>query len=293
VLHAQIRILADDLCVRRAEGEQDKRELGPSSATPQKLDHAAPRRGASRATTRGFDARYIVTTLEGSAEHLYETVYCARAQAENFISCTRPSSPRTGPLAAAPAPISSGSFSIPPPTGCCTPCRRAPSARAGKRRVSRRCGFVDHSSRPASSRAPRAIRVWLPTACPDAAIFRCSPAALPPRGHEPRGAVAPRAHPANRQPRHNQHRHQRRKQRRPSARSHPQNRPRLSKSRYADEYVRLVITPPGSAKMFLLTGSMDEEMRRDAVARCLGFTIALVGVRVNLSLFRRADATRR
>src|SRR5260370_20237946 len=25
VLHAQIRILADDLCVRRAEGEQDKR----------------------------------------------------------------------------------------------------------------------------------------------------------------------------------------------------------------------------------------------------------------------------
>jgi hypothetical protein len=26
---------------------------------------------------------------------------------------------------------------------------------------------------------------------------------------------------------------------------------------------------------------------------CLGFTIALVGVRVNLSLFRRADATRR
>ena len=39
----------------------------------------------TEATTQGFDARYVVTTLTGSAEHLYERDYCARGQAENFI----------------------------------------------------------------------------------------------------------------------------------------------------------------------------------------------------------------
>src|SRR5258708_33136102 len=84
-LHAQIRILADDLCVRRAEGEQDKRRTWTEfryAATSWRT----PRRVAARleATTRGFDARYIVTTLECSAEHLYETVYCARCQAQHL-----------------------------------------------------------------------------------------------------------------------------------------------------------------------------------------------------------------
>ncbi len=35
--------------------------------------------------TRGFDARYIVTSLGGEPRHLYEAVYCARGQAENLI----------------------------------------------------------------------------------------------------------------------------------------------------------------------------------------------------------------
>ena len=37
------------------------------------------------ATTRGFDPRYIVTSLTGEARHLYEDVYCTRGQAENLI----------------------------------------------------------------------------------------------------------------------------------------------------------------------------------------------------------------
>jgi hypothetical protein len=37
------------------------------------------------ATARGFDARYIVTSLGGEASHLYEAIYCARGQAENLI----------------------------------------------------------------------------------------------------------------------------------------------------------------------------------------------------------------
>jgi hypothetical protein len=33
----------------------------------------------------GADTRFVVTSLHGSARHLYETVYCARGQAENLI----------------------------------------------------------------------------------------------------------------------------------------------------------------------------------------------------------------
>src|SRR5260370_6649948 len=86
VLPSQIRILADDLCVRSPEDEQDKRRIWTEFRYAAK-SWTKPRRVVARleATTQGFDARYIVTTLEGSAEHLYETVYCARGQAENFI----------------------------------------------------------------------------------------------------------------------------------------------------------------------------------------------------------------
>lgn len=86
VLHAKVRAIADDLCVRRAEGRDDKRR------TWTMFDYAAkswtkPRCVVARleATTQGFDARYVVTTLAGSAERLYETDYCARGQAENLI----------------------------------------------------------------------------------------------------------------------------------------------------------------------------------------------------------------
>jgi hypothetical protein len=38
------------------------------------------------ATTKGLDIRFVVTSIEtGSAEHIYETLYCARGQAENLI----------------------------------------------------------------------------------------------------------------------------------------------------------------------------------------------------------------
>lgn len=38
------------------------------------------------ATTMGLDIRFVVTNLcEGSAEHIYDVLYCARGQAENLI----------------------------------------------------------------------------------------------------------------------------------------------------------------------------------------------------------------
>lgn len=83
-LDARIREAADDLCVRRAEAAEEKRRTWTA------FDYAArswakPRRVVARleASRRGFDARYVVTTLTGSPERLYETDYCARGQAEN------------------------------------------------------------------------------------------------------------------------------------------------------------------------------------------------------------------
>jgi hypothetical protein len=48
-----------------------------------------PDTGDSVTTSNGMrqevDIRYVVTSLEGSAEHLYEEVYCERGQMENLI----------------------------------------------------------------------------------------------------------------------------------------------------------------------------------------------------------------
>jgi hypothetical protein len=33
---------------------------------------------------QGLDIRYVVTSLKGSAQHLYEEVYCQRGQTENL-----------------------------------------------------------------------------------------------------------------------------------------------------------------------------------------------------------------
>ena len=85
-LHALAYQTADDLKVRRAEAGVD-RMRGFAS-----FDYAArswrrERRVVARleATTRGFDARYIVTSLRGEPRHLYEGIYCASGQAENLI----------------------------------------------------------------------------------------------------------------------------------------------------------------------------------------------------------------
>ena len=84
VLHARVRAVADELCVRRAEAREEKRRTWTAFAYAAK-SWSVPRRVVARleATAQGFDARYIVTTIAGSARHLYETVYCARGQAEN------------------------------------------------------------------------------------------------------------------------------------------------------------------------------------------------------------------
>jgi len=63
------------------------------------------------------DIRYIVTSLGGTARHLYENVYCQRGQMENLIKLHRHSSHRTACRVTARRPTRSASCFIPPRSG--------------------------------------------------------------------------------------------------------------------------------------------------------------------------------
>ena len=86
VLHRQVYEAGDALKVSRAEQGADKLR-GFTETRYAAASWTTERRVIARfeATTLGFDARYIVTTLTGEAQHLYEKVYCQRGQAENLI----------------------------------------------------------------------------------------------------------------------------------------------------------------------------------------------------------------
>jgi hypothetical protein len=174
VLHAAVRAAADDLCVRRAEaGEEKRRSWAEFRYAAQSW--AKPRRVVARleASTCGFDARYVVTTLADPAEPLYETVYCARGQAENFIKLhkTQLASDRTScrsPRA--------NQFRLILHTAAywllLTLRAAAPRHSSWKTAefATLRLRLLKIATRVVESAAR--IRVWLPTSCPDAAIFR-------------------------------------------------------------------------------------------------------------------------
>lgn len=86
VLHRKVYETGDALKVTRAEQGADKLR-GFTETCYAAASWATERRVIARfeATTQGFDARYVVTTLTGEAQHLYENVYCQRGQAENLI----------------------------------------------------------------------------------------------------------------------------------------------------------------------------------------------------------------
>jgi len=86
-LRALVEPAADDVRVRRAEtGAAVLR--GYSETRYGAKSWSAERRVAARieATIQGLDIRYVVTSLtHGSAEWVYDSLYCARGQAENLI----------------------------------------------------------------------------------------------------------------------------------------------------------------------------------------------------------------
>jgi hypothetical protein len=78
---------ADDIRTRRAL-EHKPVLRGYAETRYEAKSWKAERRVAARieATTMGLDIRFVVTSLaRGSAEHVYDVIYCARGQAENLI----------------------------------------------------------------------------------------------------------------------------------------------------------------------------------------------------------------
>jgi len=174
VLKAMTREAADVLCVRRATNSMAKlRSFATLSYGAKSWNRQ--RRIAARieATRKGLDIRYVVTSLKGTARHLYETVYCARGQAENFIkwhkaqlasdrtSCRDPKANQfrlilhtaaywlmltTRDAIAKRSPLSFAEF-----------------ATLRLRLIKIAARVIERTAR---------IRVFLPTACPDRAVFR-------------------------------------------------------------------------------------------------------------------------
>jgi hypothetical protein len=86
-LAKQVFAKLHDVCIARAIGKKDK-VRGFASTKYAAKSWSRPRRVLARleATKKGADVRYVVTNLtRGTAQHLYEEIYCARGQAENLI----------------------------------------------------------------------------------------------------------------------------------------------------------------------------------------------------------------
>jgi hypothetical protein len=87
VLDRLVDPIADDVRVTRAEAQAEVVRRYTETRYGAK-SWKCNRRVAARieATPKGLDIRYVVTNLPGgSAEWLYDTLYCARGQAENLI----------------------------------------------------------------------------------------------------------------------------------------------------------------------------------------------------------------
>jgi hypothetical protein len=174
VLAGMVHPVADALCVRRALLGVAKRR------TWTKLRYGAKswrkeRRVVARieATTLGLDVRYVVTSLTGSAKLLYETIYCDRGQAENFIklhkaqlasdrtSCREPRANQMRLI------LHTAAYWLLHALRGAAPKR---SAWRTAEFTTLRLRLMKIAARVVESAAR--IRIWLPTACPQAAVFR-------------------------------------------------------------------------------------------------------------------------
>jgi hypothetical protein len=173
VLAEMTRQAADAICVKRALTQRDQRGW-------QALRYGAKSWGRERrfvarieATPLGLDVRYVVTSLKGSARHLYEDVYCARGQAENFIKLhkaqlasdrTSCRDPRANQMRLI---LHTGAYWLMHALRAAAPKR---SAVARMEFSTLRLRLLKIAARVVEGAAR--IRVWLPTACPERAVFR-------------------------------------------------------------------------------------------------------------------------
>jgi len=174
VLATMLRDKADTLCIERAtSGAQKLRGFA-------KLRYGAKswtceRRLVARleATEKGLDIRYIVTSLKGGAKHLYQTVYCARGEMENFIklhkaqlasdrtSCRDPRANQFRLI------LHTAAYWLLHAVRNAVP-KRSPLFRAEFATL--RLHLIKIAARVVEGAAR--IRISLPTACPNAALFR-------------------------------------------------------------------------------------------------------------------------
>jgi hypothetical protein len=129
------------------------------------------------------DIRYVVTSLAGSARHLYEDVYCQRGQMENLIklhksqlasdrmSCHSATANQVRlALHTAAFWLMHGVRAAIPPT---SPFAKAEFATIRDRLIKIGARVIEHIAR---------IRIHLPTSCPERASFRAIALALMPAG---------------------------------------------------------------------------------------------------------------
>ena len=86
VLQGLTREAADAIAAQRARSGDDKlRDFMTFSYGARNWDKKRRFVARIEATPKGLDVRYVVTSLKDGAKHLYETIYCARGNAENLI----------------------------------------------------------------------------------------------------------------------------------------------------------------------------------------------------------------
>ena len=129
------------------------------------------------------DIRYVVTSLKGSAQHLYENIYCQRGQMENLIklhkvqlasdrmSCHNATANQVRlVLHTAAFWLMHGVRAAIPQAN---PLASAEFATIRERLIKIGARVIEHAAR---------IRVRLPTSCPDATLFRWVALGLMPSG---------------------------------------------------------------------------------------------------------------
>jgi hypothetical protein len=174
VLATILRDKADAVCVERATSGAQKLR-GFAKFRYRARNWKRERRFVARieATEKGLDIRYIVTSLNAGAKHLYETVYCARGEMENFIklhkaqlasdrtSCRDPRANQFRLI------LHTAAYWLLHAVRNAVP-KRSPLFRAEFATL--RLHLIKIAARVVEGAAR--IRISLPTACPHAALFR-------------------------------------------------------------------------------------------------------------------------
>jgi len=180
VLQALTRQQADTLAATRARSGDDKLRTFKAFRYGAR-SWATQRRFVARieATAKGLDVRYVVTSLRAGARHLYQTLYCARGNAENFIklhksqlasdrtSCRDPKANQFRLI------LHTAAYWLMLAMRNAVP-KRSPLSTAEFATL--RLRLLKIAARVVEGAAR--IRVFLPTACPDREVFRALAARL-------------------------------------------------------------------------------------------------------------------